>query len=383
MLNQSLSLLTSLRLTVACLAYSLLLVFIGTIAQVDEGLYEAQKHYFKSWFAFWPVPQTSLKLPMFGGYFVGTLLLVNLISAHVKRFTFTWKKGGIFLIHIGVIVLLLGQLLTDVFSEESVMRIEKGETKSFSENQMESEVVFASKLDSANDLVVAIPESLLKPDSVIANTNLPFQVKIVSFWKNAKLEREAGKGTIKPDVNMGAGTEVFVLPQKTATSMDDVNMPAAIVEILDGKTSLGRWLLWSGTAMQQKIEHGGKDFQVSLRFERDYKPYSFTLIDCKHEKYKGTDVPKNFSSQIRLVNTSTGEDTERLIYMNNPLRYDGLTFYQFQMNSDEMGGTTSTVLQVVRNPSWLAPYFGCCLVGFGLLYQFLSHLIGFLGRRVQ
>ena len=40
---------TSLKLTVVLLAFAIILVFIGTIAQADEGLYGAQAHYFKQW----------------------------------------------------------------------------------------------------------------------------------------------------------------------------------------------------------------------------------------------------------------------------------------------------------------------------------------------
>ena len=40
----------SLRLTVACLLAALVLVFVGTLAQVDQGLYDAQKKYFRSYF---------------------------------------------------------------------------------------------------------------------------------------------------------------------------------------------------------------------------------------------------------------------------------------------------------------------------------------------
>ena len=39
----------SLRLTVACLLAALVLVFVGTLAQVDQGLYDAQKKYFRSY----------------------------------------------------------------------------------------------------------------------------------------------------------------------------------------------------------------------------------------------------------------------------------------------------------------------------------------------
>ena len=39
----------SLRLTVVCLLAALVLVFVGTLAQVDQGLYDAQKKYFRSY----------------------------------------------------------------------------------------------------------------------------------------------------------------------------------------------------------------------------------------------------------------------------------------------------------------------------------------------
>jgi hypothetical protein len=40
----------SLRLTVTCLIGAMVLVFVGTLAQVDRGLYDAQKKYFRSYF---------------------------------------------------------------------------------------------------------------------------------------------------------------------------------------------------------------------------------------------------------------------------------------------------------------------------------------------
>jgi len=71
--------------------------------------------------------------------------------------------------------------------------------------------------------------------------------------------------------------------------------------------------------------------------------------------------------------------------MNNPLRYDGLTFFQYQMTAGEMaakeGIRPSSVFQVVRNPGWLTPYFSCVMVATGLIIQFMSHLIGFARKR--
>jgi len=78
-----------------------------------------------------------------------------------------------------------------------------------------------------------------------------------------------------------------------------------------------------------------------------------------------------------LKRPDTGENREVLIYMNNPLRYAGETYYQASFDPDNHG----TILQVVHNPSWLTPYFSCILVAAGLLIQFGIHLFGFAAKR--
>src|SRR5712675_1033463 len=124
MLDRLVKLLTSLRLTVVLLCAGLLLVFVGTLAQVDEGLYQAQVRYFKSWFIFNPtIGDSRWPIILPGGYLIGTMLLINLVTAHIRRFQFTRKKLGIHLIHGGLVLLLLGQLLTDVLSRESAMTL--------------------------------------------------------------------------------------------------------------------------------------------------------------------------------------------------------------------------------------------------------------------
>jgi hypothetical protein len=72
------------------------------------------------------------------------------------------------------------------------------------------------------------------------------------------------------------------------------------------------------------------------------------------------------------------------IYMNSPLRYGGLTFFQQGMIAAELveqGETPWSALQVVRNPSWLTPYAGCLIVAAGLIFQFMIHLVGFVSKR--
>jgi cytochrome c biogenesis protein ResB len=135
----------------------------------------------------------------------------------------------------------------------------------------------------------------------------------------------------------------------------------------------------------QFIFANGKKFNFALRPERTYFPFSLTLLKATHTIYQGTDIPKDFRSRVQLQNQQTGENREVEISMNHPLRYAGLTFYQYQMDAGEAaveaGRAPSSVLQVVRNPSWLTPYIGCALVAAGLVTQFMFHLVGFISKR--
>src|SRR5580693_5990452 len=122
---------TSLRLTVVLLAFAIILVFIGTLAQVDEGLYNAQARYFRQWLVLGlDLFGTRVPIILPGGYLIGTLLLINLLAAHIYRFQFSVKKIGIQLAHAGVILLLVGQLVTDMLARETQIHFSEGETKS-------------------------------------------------------------------------------------------------------------------------------------------------------------------------------------------------------------------------------------------------------------
>jgi hypothetical protein len=245
-----------LRLTVVLLALAMALVFAGTLAEVHLGLYRAQSEFFRSFFVYWQPQHPAWKIPIFpGGYFIGVLLLINLVAAHSSRFKFGREKIGIWMIHAGLILLLVGQLFTDMFAVESQMHLRVGDTKNYSESD--------------------------------------------------------------------------------------------------------------------------RAFELQLRPERFYLPFSLHLLEFRHDVYNGTDIPKNYSSRLLLDRPDTGEHREVLISMNNPLRCAGRTLYQAGFDADDQG----TILQVVKNPGWLTPYLACGLITMGLIVQFLSHLIPFLRRR--
>src|ERR1700733_663485 len=82
--------LASLRLTIVCLACGMFIVFVGTLDQVQIGVYEAQLRYFKSFFLYFTLPGSQFRIPYFsGGYTLAAVLLANLIGAQLGRFKFT------------------------------------------------------------------------------------------------------------------------------------------------------------------------------------------------------------------------------------------------------------------------------------------------------
>jgi hypothetical protein len=381
MLRKIVDLFTSLKLTIVCLAAGMALIFAGTLAQVHLGIHEAQQRYFQSIFVWWPPDGRGFKIPIFpGGHLIGAVLLINLVAAHVKRFRWSWQKLGIHLTHAGLIIMLAGGLFTDLFAVESHMRLERGDTKNYSEDQRHMELAVIDTSDNNLDQVTAIPETVLRQNRTIDHWSLPFRIMVRNFYQNSRLKMlsEAGTGA-RPIANQGPGAMIAVEPAPRATGMDERDVPSAAIEIIpkDSGGSLGTWLASDALGAPQTFSCGGRTWMIAMRTARYYKPYSVTLQKFTHERYAGTEIPKNFASKVTLIDPERSVNRDVLIYMNHPLRYRGETFYQAGFQQDD----SATILQVVHNPSFIAPYVACVIVAAGLLVQFGFHLIGFSRQR--
>ena len=377
-LDRLINFFTSLRLTVVCLVLALVLVFWGTLAQVELGLYKAQNEFFRSFLIYWGPKGASWKIPVFpGGYLVGGVLLLNLIAAQCRRLSFTASKIGLWMVHVGLILLLLGQLLTDLLSRESTLHLRDGETRNYSETEREAELAVIDATDPEADKVIAITQGVLARQQSIRAGNLPFTIGIKQFFGNSVVQNRTSDSAQPAAATQGVGTQATVKGLPHVTEMDRRDVPSAVVEIDTPQGSLGTWLVSEYIEEPQSFTWNNRTYQLAMRPRRLYKPYSIQLLKFQHDVYPGTDIPKNFSSRVLLHHPQTGEKREVLIYMNNPLRYAGETYYQSGFDPDNRG----TILQVVHNPSWLTPYFSCVLVGLGLVVQFATHLLGFTFKR--
>lgn len=371
----------SLRLTLVLLCFSLVLVFVGTVAQVKLGIHASQAKFFQSFIVFVDVGNRGLRLPVLpGGYLLGSLLVVNLVFAYAGRIGLKNRNMfGLLLIHGGLLMLLLGQLATDMLAVESTMRLKEGESMSYSEAFRKFELAVIDKSDSDHDEVTAIPARFLKPGATLRPEALPFEIHVRTYWPNSENIRTNTPNTA-PTATRGMGLRFKFAETPTTARSDRRNVPTAYLELQAGGESLGTWMVTGWLDKPEAFEHEGRQFEMILRPTRYYKPFAIQLVDFSHDRYLGTQIPKNFSSLVRLQRPETGEDREVLIYMNHPLRYAGETYYQSGFDERD---PTVTILQVVRNPGWLTPYFGCAVVSLGLLVQFMGHLGKFLRRKVQ
>jgi len=386
----------SLRLTVALLAASVPLILAATLDQVELGLPVTLSKYFHSVIAAWHYPESWyggswlkwLSLPIPGGLLLGPLLFINLIAAPLRQGMPQMRRGGLLLIHGGLLILLIGQTATDLLQRDGYVWFEIGETRAFVTSFTRDEVYLIDQTDPAHDRVTAIDfEALQRADSNgLALPGGTFRIVPRVIAPHALLQAP-GHGTPSvPLANRGLGFErgFQIMPTPVPTALNDRATPAAVVEIFAGTQSMGTWLISSVLDERfppQRFEHAGRTYEVGLRATRSPLPFSLTLVDFQHDRYPGTNIPRNFSSRIRLVDPARSEDREVEIRMNQPLRHGGYSFYQSAFGTDSAGRPDrASRLHAVSNPSRWVPYIACSVITIGLLWHLGLALLNVRGR---
>lgn len=112
----------------------------------------------------------------------------------------------------------------------------------------------------------------------------------------------------------------------------------------------------------------GKKYVIGIKKSHMDLPFEFTLTKFKMDHNPGTLDPASYESFVRLF-TKEGP-SEHHIFMNNPLKYSGFTFYQASYFKDE-NENYGTVLSVNADPGRPIKYFGAILVILGSIWHFV------------
>ncbi|MHB1035048.1 MAG: cytochrome c biogenesis protein [Pirellulales bacterium] len=301
------------------------------------------------------------------------------------------RAGGV-LLHGGVALLMFGEFFVSQFAEEQQMTLLEGQAVGYTRDTRSVDLA-VSKLLGNHNAVLALP--METQGKIVGSAlggklefdDLPFRVEVIRYYKNSTLRMATPQ---EPNPNLathGVGTRVVAeeAPPKSSVGRESADLASAYVK-LTGKEQgedLGTYLVSQHLPplrheLNAVAVRGGR-YSLELRYKRSDKPYQITLLDVRKDDYVGTGMARNYSSRVRLTDSSRNVDFEAKIWMNNPLRYAGETFYQSGYHIDP-GGKESSTLQVVKNTGWMIPYVSCMIVATGMLWHFLRVLLRFLRR---
>ena len=292
------------------------------------------------------------------------------------------RKAGIVLLHLGVAGLMANEIYVTMTNDEQRITIIEGETASHAIDVRATEMAFFDVSDPEFDHITAIAGSRLVGQQDVTDEKLPVDVRCVEYFPNSDIRRVTSPKKNLATTGVGTAFEAYKLPSTAGTDSEQtVDFASAYVELkskTDGKV-LGTHLISQHISERRSdsIQVDGKEYRLGLRFKTQYKPYSLKLNDAERTNYIGTQTPKSYSSEVTLTDFRTDVSSDQKIWMNNPLRYSGETFYQSGMNKLD-DGRELTILQVVTNHGWMVPYVCCMFTVVGLIAQFGSTLLGFL-----
>jgi hypothetical protein len=354
------------------MAYTMVIIVLGTLEEVNTGILFAQAKFFHSWWITFSSPYFDWKLPVApGGATIGLLLSINLICSQIKFRKMLKKSPSLILIHLGLILLIIGELCVQWYAEESQLSLKIGEAKNYSENLKFAEIVLSKSINIEQSQESTINFEQIKKRQSIDLPQTPFSIKIHQVFPHTLFYKQSDKVQHPQRVNKGWGKNIYTVFAFPSQKDQTVNYPSVILSIHNKDEFLGTWLVSTACQELQEFEYQQQKYSIALRNKKTYFPFWMQLTKFTHEQHSQTDIPKIFASNIDIYNNEGNLQYSSLISMNEPLRDFNKVFYQasFAKNVE-----TLSILQVVDNPWRFSPYISCTLIFLGLLLQF-SHKI--------
>jgi hypothetical protein len=350
----------SVKFTVLCFILLFILVTGGTFYQVNSGLLAAQERFFGSWgillFNFLPFP--GLKT-------IALFLSLNLGISAFKNFSFTLRKAGMVLIHLGTIILFLGTGISSFFVKDSVVTLYEGDRTSHSYDFDKWEFVVSKRL------LVQQNQSLIRSDTIdisklkagrkISLPNTEVTMTVLRVYPNC--------------TGLGYSQDRIDSLQPLPLSYDQAgNIPGIIATIEKSNGSAidnSKVLLFGGTTIPNICTLDGDSLFITLKTHEHKLPFEIQLTRFEKENHPGTTNAKSFRSYLHVVGTDLNRDV--VISMNRPFRYKSLAFYQSGFS--ESNNVNGTSLFVVENSVRFVPYLSGFIILAGLFVNFIGMFI--------
>jgi hypothetical protein len=111
----------------------------------------------------------------------------------------------------------------------------------------------------------------------------------------------------------------------------------------------------------------GKKIVIEVTKETLNLPFELALTEFKMDKDPGTNNPASYESFVKLF--SDGVTSNHHVFMNNPMKKSGFTFYQASYSQDSQG-QYNTTLAVNVDQGRTMKYLGSLMLVFGAIWHY-------------
>ncbi len=345
-----------------------ILTWLGTLEQVEYGLYEVQNKYFNSfilWHDFGP-----FAVPLPGANLVMCVLFVNLVLGGIVRIRKGVRNIGVLITHVGILLLLLSGFVKLYHSYDGHVTLYEGQSSSEFQSYFRYELAITTEDGTGGLREYVIPQEewidALGDDKVTLSSNeLPFDLELSHFLVNCEPMPKGPMFEVEVPVVDG-----FFLRNRPIDPEAERNLGGLYAAAVAQGGERQRGILWSIMDAPWTVDAGGKRYAIDLRKERYRMPFTIVLNDFIKEDHPGITMAKAFKSDVTVI--EDGSAREVRIQMNEPLRDGGLVLYQASWGpaNASPGTPLFSTLSVVRNPSDQWPKWASYIVGIGMLIQF-------------
>ncbi|MFT4841175.1 MAG: hypothetical protein ACI8UD_000313 [Planctomycetota bacterium] len=408
---------SSMKLAVVLLVVLGVLTWLGTLAQIEGGLWATQKEYFESWgliaelpLSWWgsPIPsvegQWVIKIPLPGAYPVMLLLFINLMVGGMVRLKWRARNTGVLITHIGIALLLVAGFVKMEYSYSGGLALYETPT---SGPEVPNRQYESSTFVSFHDYELAlmkddgdtieervVPESKLlgaADDTVtISGDGLPFELQLHHYLVNCRpLPKGPMVRVTTPVLEEPGGPGIYLHPLKTNPNRE-YNRTGVYARVMVRGEKHAEGIVWGPDNLPLAqarfpfvFEVDGTRWAVDLRKVMYELPFKMRLSKFVKRDHPGTLTPADFRSWVSVDDGAQKREVQ--IFMNTPLRKDGYVAYQTNWGPQQPGADGRpqgppwySVFEVAANPSDQWPMLACWVIGIGIFVHMIMKLWRFL-----
>jgi hypothetical protein len=374
LLNVPVRILSSLGMSCVLLLFLGLLTWLGTLEQVEHGLFDVQKKYFESFFLVHDSGLVPIPLP--GANLVLCLLGANLLVGGMLRLRRGAATAGVFIVHIGMALLLVSGVVKMYFSQDGAVTLYEGDSDSYFSSYYRYELVVSEDLGGGTLRQSIVPQEDFAAAAggiaTLTSDELPFTLELSNLMRNCA---PMPKGPMfEVDVPVVDGVFLKELKKDKEAERNLTGMYATAVA--GGARQEG--ILFGFQRAPWTFSIGERRFAVDLRKERYAMPFAIQLEKFTKLDHARSSMPRSFSSDVLV--TEGGSSRKVHIKMNEPLRDEGLVVYQASWGPSNArpGDPLFSTLAVVRNPADQYPLYSCIVIGIGMLLHFGRKLVRYV-----